>query len=135
MTVELVLDPDEPVTHQIVSHVMRMVAIGVYRPGDDLPSAGALAEQLGLSRKIVQTAYTLLEERNVTSGVRGGSTSIAEAADTRQQYARRTFSDAITVLRNLIPPLKRDEIHDAYLTEEERHFRPRRRKTGEDSPD
>jgi DNA-binding transcriptional regulator YhcF (GntR family) len=49
LTVEFVLDPDEPVTHQIVEHIMRMVAIGVYRPGDDLPSAAALAEQLGIS--------------------------------------------------------------------------------------
>jgi DNA-binding transcriptional regulator YhcF (GntR family) len=133
LTVEFVLDPDEPVTHQIADHVMKMVALGIYRPGDDLPSAAALSKQLGISRKIAQAAYTLLEERNVTSGVRGGSTSIAQVADTRRHYARRVFSDAITMLRNLIPPLKQDELEDAYRREADRHFASRRKPAEDDS--
>jgi DNA-binding transcriptional regulator YhcF (GntR family) len=62
LTVEFILDPDEPVTHQIVEHIMRMVAIGVYRPGETIfRSAAALAEQLGISRKIVQHSYPFLD--------------------------------------------------------------------------
>jgi GntR family transcriptional regulator len=126
VNVDLVLSPDEPAAQQIVDHVSRMIALGVYRPGDDLPSASTLSEALGVTRTTVQQAYRSLEERGATSAVRGGPTTIMQSADTRQHFARRVFSDAIAVLRNLLPPLKRDEIRDAYEHEEGRHFRPRR---------
>lgn len=134
VTVNLVLFPDEPAAAQIVSHIERMIALGVYRPGDDLPSAQSLSDKLSVTRTTVQQAYRLLEARGTTTAIRGGATTIAATADTRQTLARRVFTDAITLLRNLIPPLNRDEIHDAYMHEEERHFRPRRR-PAEDDPD
>jgi GntR family transcriptional regulator len=133
---DLALTPDEPKAQQIVDHIEYMVAIGVYRPGDDLPSAYALADSLGISRNIVQQAYRTLEDRDVTSAVRGGSTSIADTADTRMRLARRLVSATISLLRNLANPLKRDEIRAAYDYEEDRHFRPRRAsKPGDESAD
>jgi DNA-binding transcriptional regulator YhcF (GntR family) len=132
LTLDLALTPDEPKAQQIVDHIEYMVAIGVYRPGDDLPSAYALADHLGISRNMVQLAYHTLEERGVTSAVRGGSTSIAEVADARARFARRLFSATISVLRNLANPLKRDEIRAAYEQEEARHFRSRRKPSEED---
>ena len=136
LTLDLALTPDEPKAQQIVDHIEYMVAIGVYRPGDDLPSAYALADNLGISRNIVQQAYRTLEDRDVTSAVRGGSTSIADSADTRMRLARRLFSVTISMLRNLANPLKREQIHEAFEQEEDRHFRSRRRSAEtEESPD
>jgi GntR family transcriptional regulator len=126
LTVDFALNPDEPAAFQLVAHIERMVALGVYRPGDDLPSAQALSEHLGISRPSVQKAYGTLEERAVTTAVRGGSTSIAPGADARHHFIRRLFSDVIAVARNLANPLQREEIRKAFQIEEDRHFRPRR---------
>jgi DNA-binding transcriptional regulator YhcF (GntR family) len=130
---EFVLRPDEPALGQIIEHVVRMVALGFYRPGDALPSALVLGEQIGVSRTIVQQAFRSLEQSGITSAVRGGVTSIAEGADTRRLFIRRMFSDVIDAARNLIPPLDRDEVDEAYRLEAERHFRTRRRPTEDDS--
>jgi GntR family transcriptional regulator len=135
VTVNLVLYPDESATQQIVDHVSRMMALGLYRPGDDLPSASALSAQLGVTRTTVQEAYSLLEDRGVTTAVRGGPTTIAQSADTRQHFVRRMFADVLAAARSLMPPLKRDEIRAAYEQEEDRHFRSRRKSTEDDSQD
>jgi DNA-binding transcriptional regulator YhcF (GntR family) len=135
LNLDFALNPDAPAAQQICEHVEYMVAIGVYRPGDDLPSAQVLAEQLGISRPMVQQAYRTLEERDVTSAVRGGSTSIALGADTRLLLVRRMFSNVIAAARNFATPLKREQIHDAYQLEEDRHFRTRRRLTEEEPTD
>ena len=101
---------------------------------DGWPTA-TVAEQLGISRPMVQQAYRTLEERDVTSAVRGGSTSIALGADTRLLLVRRMFSNVIAAARNFATPLKREQIHDAYQLEEDRHFRTRRRLTEEEPAD
>jgi DNA-binding transcriptional regulator YhcF (GntR family) len=126
--VGLVLNPDEPALSQIVDYVTRMVALALYKPGDALPPSIELADQLGVSKGIVQQAYALLEERHVTEPVRGEATYISHTADTRRTYAQRLFSDVLAQIRSIHPPLKREEIRAAYLDEEERHFRQRRTK-------
>src|SRR4030081_3127667 len=110
LNVEFSLSPDEPAAQQVVDHITRMIALGVYRPGDDLPSAAALASQLEISRTIIQQAYRTLEERGFPRGIRGGSTTIAQVADSRRHFARKAFSDTIAMLRNIDPPLKRNEL-------------------------
>jgi DNA-binding transcriptional regulator YhcF (GntR family) len=135
LSFDFALNPDEPAAQQICDHVEYMVAIGVYRPGDDLPSAEVLAEQLGISRPMVQQSYRTLGERGITGAVRGGSTSIALGADTRQRFVRRLFADVIATARNLAPPLKREQIRDAYQQEEDRQFRSRRRSAEKESPE
>jgi GntR family transcriptional regulator/MocR family aminotransferase len=56
------LDPSaaEPFYRQIYDRVRGAIASGVLKPGDRIPSARALALELGLARGTVETAYSLL---------------------------------------------------------------------------
>ncbi|MCD0502863.1 PLP-dependent aminotransferase family protein [Bordetella petrii] len=56
------LDPHaaEPLYRQIYDRYLRAMATGALRPGDRIPSARALAKELGLARGTVETAYSLL---------------------------------------------------------------------------
>lgn len=56
------LDPaaSEPFYRQIYDRIRGGIANGLLRPGDRIPSARALASELGLARGTVDTAYSLL---------------------------------------------------------------------------
>ena len=56
------LDPASasPFYRQIYDRFCAAIAGGVLKPGDRIPSARALANELGLSRGTVDTAYSLL---------------------------------------------------------------------------
>lgn len=118
--VRIVLTPDETPVLQIVEQIERLVALGVHQPGDELPGAGTLADELGISRVTVQKAYGLLIERKVAESRVGSGTFIAEYADTRPDFMRRLFSMAITLGQNLY--LSETEISQAFESEIRRHF-------------
>lgn len=67
-----------PVFQQIVQEVQRRVAVGVLRPGDGLPAARTLAQQLGINANTVQHAYRTLEQAGVVRVRRGLGTYVAE---------------------------------------------------------
>src|ERR1700712_4205180 len=56
------LDPTaaEPFYRQIYDRFRGAIASGVLKPGDRIPSARALAKELGLARGTIETAYSLL---------------------------------------------------------------------------
>src|SRR3954467_13062495 len=49
-----------PFYRQIYDRVRAAIASGVLKPGDRIPSARALTEELGLARGTIETAYSLL---------------------------------------------------------------------------
>ena len=51
---------DEPYYRQIYTRLRSAVAEGLLKPGDRIPSARALAAELGLARGTVESAYSLL---------------------------------------------------------------------------
>ena len=50
----------EPFYRQIYDRFRGAIASGVLKPGDRIPSARALAKELGLARGTIETAYSLL---------------------------------------------------------------------------
>jgi GntR family transcriptional regulator/MocR family aminotransferase len=56
------LDPtaNEPFYRQIYDRFRRAIASGLLKPGDRIPSARALTQELGLARGTIDTAYSLL---------------------------------------------------------------------------
>ena len=59
----LFLDPrsEDPVYLQIAHALMKEIHRGRFRPGDPLPGYRTLAEQLGVSRNTVMSAYHELQ--------------------------------------------------------------------------
>jgi len=66
----------EPLPAQLVTQLRGLLAGGVLRPGDELPSTRSLAAHLGVARGTVVTAYDQLLAEGWFSGAAGRSTVV-----------------------------------------------------------
>lgn len=78
---------DEPYYRQIYGRLRSAVAAGVLRPGDRVPSARALAAELGLARGTVETAYSLLAAEGYVEARGQAGTVIAAGLPARAPNA------------------------------------------------
>jgi GntR family transcriptional regulator len=67
-----------PIYTQIVNEIQVQVVTGVLRPGDQLPTVRALAEELRVNFNTVARAYRLLDEARIISTQQGRGTYITE---------------------------------------------------------
>jgi GntR family transcriptional regulator len=67
-----------PIYTQIVNQVQTQVVAGVLKPGDQLPTVRALAEELRVNFNTVARAYRLLDEARIISTQQGRGTYITE---------------------------------------------------------
>ena len=67
-----------PIYTQIVNQVQTQVAGGVLKPGDQLPTVRALAEELRVNFNTVARAYRILDETRIISTQQGRGTYITE---------------------------------------------------------
>ncbi len=79
------IDPSAPIPlqQQIVGSVRRAIAEGHLAPGDRLPSAVALGEEVGVDRNTVLAAYRKLRDSRDLEFRRGRSVRVAPTADRR----------------------------------------------------
>jgi GntR family transcriptional regulator len=67
-----------PIYTQIVNQIQAQVVAGVLKPGDQLPTVRALAEDLRVNFNTVARAYRLLDEARIISTQQGRGTYITE---------------------------------------------------------
>ena len=67
-----------PIYTQIVNQVQAQVAGGVLKPGDQLPTVRALAEDLRVNFNTIARAYRILDEARIISTQQGRGTYITE---------------------------------------------------------
>lgn len=67
-----------PIYTQIVNQVQAQVIGGVLKPGDQLPTVRALAEELRINFNTVARAYRILDEARIISTQQGRGTYITE---------------------------------------------------------
>jgi GntR family transcriptional regulator len=67
-----------PIYTQIVNQVETQIASGVLKPGDQLPTVRALAEELRVNFNTVARAYRILDEARIISTQQGRGTYITE---------------------------------------------------------
>ncbi|MGE5463022.1 MAG: GntR family transcriptional regulator [Syntrophothermus sp.] len=67
-----------PIYTQIVNQIQAQVVGGVLKPGDQLPTVRALAEELRVNFNTVARAYRLLDEARIISTQQGRGTYITE---------------------------------------------------------
>ena len=73
-----------PAYVQIVERVGQLVATGVLKPGDQLPTVRQLATDLRVNFNTVARAYRLLDEAGVISTQQGRGTYVLEGLSTVQ---------------------------------------------------
>ena len=67
-----------PIYIQIVNQVQAQVAGGILKPGDQLPTVRAVAEELRVNFNTVARAYRILDEARIISTQQGRGTYITE---------------------------------------------------------
>jgi len=67
-----------PIYTQIVNQVQSQVVSGILKPGNQLPTVRALAEELRVNFNTVARAYRILDEERIISTQQGRGTYITE---------------------------------------------------------
>ena len=86
-----------PIYTQIVNQVQTQVAGGILKPGDQLPTLRALAEELRVNFNTVARAYRILDEARIISTQQGRGTYITEIPPPKvTERLRRESLEALT---------------------------------------
>src|SRR5688500_17518252 len=86
-----------PIYTQIVNQVQAQVAGGILKPGDQLPTVRALAEELRVNFNTVARAYRILDEARIISTQQGRGTYITEIPPPNvTERLRREALEALT---------------------------------------
>ena len=86
-----------PIYTQIVNQVQSQLVAGILKPGDQLPTVRALAEELRVNFNTVARAYRLLDEARVISTQQGRGTYITEIPPPRvTEQLRKESLEALT---------------------------------------
>jgi len=86
-----------PIYTQIVNQVQAQVAGGLLKPGDQLPTVRALAEELRVNFNTVARAYRILDEARIISTQQGRGTFIIEIPPKKvTERLRRESLEALT---------------------------------------
>ncbi len=93
-----------PIYEQIIEHICTLIAAGVYRPGEPLPSVRTLAADLVVNPNTVQRAYLELQRSDLVRKRKGLGVFVAEDGDTSAQQKTETamygrFTDGIKLGR------------------------------------
>jgi GntR family transcriptional regulator len=101
MYIELNFKSGKASYRQIVEQVKHALATGVLRPGDQLPSIRALAEQLRINRNTVAKAYGELEHEGVVATEQGRGVfcgaNVSRLADTARRDILAEALDGVVV--------------------------------------
>jgi len=86
-----------PIYTQVVNQVQAQVVSGVLKPGDQLPTVRALAEELRVNFNTVARAYRLLDEARIISTQQGRGTYITEIPPPKvSERLRKETLEALT---------------------------------------
>ena len=87
-----------PIYEQVYNGILRLAALGVLKPGDQLPSVRAVAAQAGVNPNTGQKAYAMLERDGAIQSVPGRGSFLAEhaqLADSRRRAALENLGKAV----------------------------------------
>ena len=78
LTLHLDFHSGLPIYTQIVNQIQSQLANGILKPGDQLPTVRAMAEELRVNFNTVARAYRMLDEVRIISTQQGRGTYITE---------------------------------------------------------
>ena len=119
-----------PIYTQIVNQVQAQVVGGVLKPGDQLPTVRALAEELRVNFNTVARAYRILDEARIISTQQGRGTYITDVPppdvtqklrnEALEALAQRFISEAMRLefSKTEISRMVRDKLNAWTTTEE-----------------
>ena len=93
----------DPIYRQLIEQVRRLIAAGVLKPGDVLPSVRDVAVVLAVNPMTVSKAYNMLETEGLLSRARGIGMLVAEGTKPqgRENLLRPALERAAAEARQL----------------------------------
>jgi GntR family transcriptional regulator len=86
-----------PIYTQIVNQIQSQLVNGILKPGDQLPTVRALAQELRVNFNTVARAYRILDEEHIISTQQGRGTYITEIPPPEvSERLRRESLEALT---------------------------------------
>ena len=86
-----------PIYTQLVNQVQAQVVGGILKPGDQLPTVSALAEELRVNFNTVARAYRILDEARIISTQQGRGTYITDVPPPKvSERLRKESLEALT---------------------------------------
>jgi GntR family transcriptional regulator len=86
-----------PIYTQIVNQIQAQVVAGVLKPGEQLPTVRAIAEELRVNFNTVARAYRILDEARIISTQQGRGTYITDVPPPKvSERLRRESLEALT---------------------------------------
>ncbi|MFI3116275.1 MAG: GntR family transcriptional regulator [Clostridia bacterium] len=100
-----------PIYEQIVNSIEKLIALGVMKQDDKLPSVRALGIELSINPNTVQKAYTMLESRGSIYSVKGIGNFVSKN-DLKTKKIEEILNDSTENLKKAITyGLKEEELN------------------------
>jgi GntR family transcriptional regulator len=97
LTIQIDFRSGLPIYTQIVNQVQAQVVGGILKPGDQLPTVRALAEEMRVNFNTVSRAYRILDEERIISTQQGRGTYITEIPPPKvSERLRKESLEALT---------------------------------------
>ena len=97
LTLNLDIRSGLPIYTQIVNQIQSQLVNGILKPGDQLPTVRALAQELRVNFNTVARAYRILDEERIISTQQGRGTYITEIPPPEvNERLRRESLEALT---------------------------------------
>lgn len=93
-----------PIYEQIINQVERYIALGIYKPMEQLPSVRELASTLGINPNTVKKAYSELELKGVIVTISTKGTFVSEKTES---IVEEKINDGISKINELINELEK----------------------------
>ena len=90
-----------PMYLQIIEQIRQRIAVGDWKPGDELPSIRALAASLQVSVITVKRAYLELERDGVIVTRQGKGSFVADSADLSTRLRRSELDERLSAAADL----------------------------------
>ena len=99
---QLDLKSGTPICDQIVSGFIRLKAIGVLKPDDQLPSVRALASKFSVNPNTIQKAYAILESKGIIYSVKGKGSFISDDENSYIAITEAALGDVAQAAKNAL---------------------------------
>ena len=99
---QLDLKSGTPICDQIVSGFIRLKAIGVLKPDDQLPSVRALASKFSVNPNTIQKAYAILESNGIIYSVKGKGSFISDDENSYIAIKEAALGDVAQAAKNAL---------------------------------
>lgn len=84
-----------PIYEQVIEQVEHLIASGVLKPDDQLPSVRALSQELSVNPNTLQKAYSELERCGVSYSVPGNGRFVSKDATSIIDGRMQTYIDEV----------------------------------------